>query len=142
MMKGTYCLLINVKKDTKIKIGNVLSFINFSKGYYVYVGSAMNSLESRLNRHLSNDKKKHWHADYLLLNKNTEITDIFYTTSIKKVECEIATNLNENSSLEIDKFGCSDCKCNSHLFYFEDKEDAINTIKNTFKKLDLKIEIY
>lgn len=142
MMKGTYCLLINVKKDTKIKIGNVLGFINFSEGYYVYVGSAMNSLESRLNRHLSDDKKKHWHADYLLLNKNSEIEDIYYTASRKKVECEIATNLSENSSSEVDKFGCSDCKCNSHLLYFKNKEDAITNIKDTFKKLDLKIEIY
>ena len=141
MMKGTYCLLINLKKDSRIKIGNKLSFINFKSGYYIYVGSAMNSLESRLNRHLSDDKKKHWHIDYLLLNKNSQITDIYYTVSTKKVECEIARNISPNSS-EIDNFGSSDCDCNSHLFYFEDIEDAITNIKNTFKKLDLKIEIY
>lgn len=141
MMKGTYCLLINLKKDSRIKIGNKLSFINFKSGYYIYVGSAMNSLESRLNRHLSDDKKKHWHIDYLLLNKNSQITDIYYTVSTKKVECEIARNISPNSS-EIDNFGSSDCDCNSHLFYFEDIEDAITNIKDTFKKLDLKIEIY
>lgn len=140
-MKGTYCLLINLKKDSRIKIGNKLSFINFKSGYYIYVGSAMNSLESRLNRHLSDDKKKHWHIDYLLLNKNSQITDIYYTVSTKKVECEIARNISPNSS-EIDNFGSSDCECNSHLFYFEDIEDAITNIKDTFKKLDLKIEIY
>ena len=141
MMKGTYCLLINLKKDSRIKIGNKLSFINFKSGYYIYVGSAMNSLESRLNRHLSDDKKKHWHIDYLLLNKNSQITDIYYTVSTKKVECEIARNISPNSS-EIDNFGSSDCDCNSHLFYFENIEDAITNIKDTFKKLDLKIEIY
>ena len=141
MMKGTYCLLINLKKDSRIKIGNKLSFINFKSGYYIYVGSAMNSLESRLNRHLSDDKKKHWHIDYLLLNKNSQITDIYYTFSTKKVECEIARNISQNSS-EIDNFGSSDCDCNSHLFYFENIEDAITNIKDTFKKLCLKIEIY
>lgn len=141
MMKGTYCLLINLKKDSRIKIGNKLSFINFKSGYYIYVGSAMNSLEARLNRHLSDDKKKHWHIDYLLLNKNSQITDIYYTASTKKVECEIARNISPNSS-EIDNFGSSDCECNSHLFYFENIEDAITNIKDTFKKLDLKIEIY
>lgn len=141
MMKGTYCLLINLKKDSRIKIGNKLSFINFKSGYYIYVGSAMNSLEARLNRHLSDDKKKHWHIDYLLLNKNSQITDIYYTVSTKKVECEIARNISPNSS-EIDNFGSSDCDCNSHLFYFEDIKDAITNIKDTFKKLDLKIEIY
>ena len=101
----------------------------------------MNSLEARLNRHLSDDKKKHWHIDYLLLNKNSQITDIYYTVSTKKVECEIARNISPNSS-EIDNFGSSDCECNSHLFYFEDIEDAITNIKDTFKKLDLKIEMY
>lgn len=141
MMKGTYCLLINLKKDSRIKIGNKLSFINFKSGYYIYVGSAMNSLEARLNRHLSDDKKKHWHIDYLLLNKNSQITDIYYTVSTKKVECEIARTISPNSS-EIDNFGSSDCDCNSHLFYFEDIEDAITNIKDTFKKLDLKIEMY
>ena len=47
-MKGSYCLIINVEKDTKIKIGKKLGIINFKKGCYVYVGSAMNSLESRV----------------------------------------------------------------------------------------------
>ena len=68
-MKGSYCLIINVEKDTKIKIGKKLGIINFKKGCYVYVGSAMNSLESRVKRHLSDNKKKHWHIDYLTKQK-------------------------------------------------------------------------
>lgn len=51
-MKGSYCLIINIKKDTEIKIGKKLGFINFKKGCYVYVGSAMNCLEYRVKRHL------------------------------------------------------------------------------------------
>lgn len=47
-MKGSYCLIINIKKDTDIKIGKKLGFINFKKGCYVYVGSAMNSLNPEL----------------------------------------------------------------------------------------------
>lgn len=77
-MKGSYCLIINVEKDTKIKIGKKLGIINFKKGCYVYVGSAMNSLESRVKRHLSDNKKKHWHIDYLLLNKNSKIKKNIY----------------------------------------------------------------
>ncbi len=30
-MKGSYCLIINIKKDTEIKIGKKLGFINFKK---------------------------------------------------------------------------------------------------------------
>lgn len=63
-MKGCYCLVIKNDETTKIKIGK-LGRLDFKKGYYVYVGSAMNRLESRLKRHLSNKKKMHWHVDYL-----------------------------------------------------------------------------
>ncbi len=30
-MKGSYCLIINIKKDTEIKIGKKLGFIDFKK---------------------------------------------------------------------------------------------------------------
>lgn len=46
-MKGCYCLIINLENPSKIKIGK-LGRVDFKKGYYVYVGSAMNYLESRL----------------------------------------------------------------------------------------------
>lgn len=93
-MKGSYCLIINIKKDTEIKIGRKLGIINFKKGCYVYVGSAMNCLESRVKRHLSDNKKKHWHIDYLLLNKNSEIEKVYTKESGEKLECEIAKKNN------------------------------------------------
>ena len=78
---------IILKKDTKIKIGKKLGVINFKKGCYVYVGSAMNSLEARVKRHLSDNKKKHWHVDYFLLNENTEIKKVYTKESNEKLEC-------------------------------------------------------
>ena len=123
-MKGSYCLIINVEKDTKIKIGKKLGIINFKKGCYVYVGSAMNSLESRVKRHLSDNKKKHWHIDYLLLNKNSKIKKIYTKESGEKLECE-----------SIADFGCSDCKCHSHLIYFKNSKLAnlkVSSILNSF----------
>ena len=133
-MKGSYCLIINVKKDTKIKIGKKLGVINFKKGYYVYVGSAMNSLEARVKRHLSDNKKKHWHIDYLLLNKNTEIKKVYTKESNEKLECKIAEKIIENED-SIANFGCSDCKCRSHLIYFENSKLAnlkVSSILNSF----------
>jgi Uri superfamily endonuclease len=56
ILKGTYCLIIQLRDDTIIEVGKKGS-INFKKGYYVYVGSALNSLETRLKRHLSSKKK-------------------------------------------------------------------------------------
>jgi len=113
-MKGAYCLLIDVKKDIKLKIGK-LGRLNFKKGNYVYVGSALNNLDKRIERHLRNEKKKFWHIDYLLLNKNSKIKEIFYKKNNKKKECEIARKI-LRFGIPIKKFGSSDCNCESHLF--------------------------
>ena len=111
-MKGSYVLLIELEKDSTITIGK-LGKIFFKKGFYAYVGSALNGLEQRIQRHKSSDKKMHWHIDYLL--KYAEIKDAFYRESNKKEECQIA---NKFGKLEtISGFGCSDCNCKSHLFY-------------------------
>ena len=40
--------------------------MSFKKGCYGYMGSALNGLEQRVRRHLSTQKKLHWHVDYLL----------------------------------------------------------------------------
>ena len=114
-MKGTYCLVIELKKDSSIKTG-ALGRIEFKKGLYCYVGSALNNLEKRVQRHFSKKKKLHWHIDYLLMNKNTSIKKVFYKESKNKEECKIAEFVLKNSTSSIAGFGCSDCKCKSHLF--------------------------
>ena len=86
ILKGTYCLIIHLSKDTTIEVGKRGS-INFSKGYYVYVGSALNSLESRLKRHLSHNKKLFWHVDYLLESSNAVIDEIVFVVDENKWEC-------------------------------------------------------
>jgi len=114
-MKGSYILLIKLKNGEEIKIGK-LGNISFKKGFYLYIGSALNGLENRLNRHFKVDKKTHWHIDYLL--KYGKIIDAFYKESSSKEECDIAKNF-ENKLFLIPGFGCSDCKCKSHLFYVD-----------------------
>jgi len=42
-MKGSYILLIKLDEDKDIQIGK-LGNISFKKGYYAYVGSALNGL--------------------------------------------------------------------------------------------------
>jgi len=113
-MKGVYILLINVGKNLQLEIGS-LGKINFDKGKYAYVGSAQNNLEKRIKRHMSKNKKKFWHIDYLLGNKFTKIVDTFYKKSEKSEECRIANKLNK-TEIPVLKFGCSDCNCKSHLF--------------------------
>ena len=136
-MKGTYCLIISMKKSDKIKIGSIYQTpYKFKKGHYVYIGSAMNSLIPRLSRHLSDEKKMHWHIDYLLKSQNSEIREILFTDSIKRIECDLANSI-AKEGLEIERFGCSDCNCNSHLIYFERKRDALKSVKNAYDSIDI-----
>ena len=132
-MKGSYILLINIKEYKKIQIGK-LGNIFFKKGNYAYVGSGLNNLEKRIQRHFSSEKKMHWHIDYFL--KHSKILKVFYRESNKKEECKIANFLNKKFNF-IPNFGSTDCKCKSHLFYglkqdFEKSADKIKMNKYCF----------
>ena len=133
ILKGTYCLIICLRKDTSIEVGKRGS-INFRRGYYVYVGSALNSLESRLNRHLSRNKKLFWHVDYLLNSSNAGIEEIVFAVDECKWECVLAAEISKEG-VEVGDFGCSDCKCNSHLFYFDELEESTAVCISSFKKI-------
>ena len=128
-MKGSYILLIKLKKSITIKIGK-LGELDFKKGFYVYIGSALNGLESRINRHLRHNKNIHWHIDYLL--DFTEITNVFYNENSNKEECKISSEFEKRLHFIIG-FGSSDCKCKSHLFY-----GSYNKIISIIKKLKMK----
>ena len=138
MMKGCYCLIIKLNTPSKIKIGK-LGKIDFNEGYYVYVGSAMNYLESRINRHLRSKKKLHWHIDYLL--KKAKICDIIYNESTKKIECELSQYISSNGK-GINDFGCSDCDCKSHLYYFKNRKEAIECVKNAYDSIAMEYDLF
>jgi len=128
-MKGTYLLIIEVKMDSIFQIGKLRN-VRFNKGFYVYVGSALNGLEKRILRHTKKQKKLHWHIDYFL--KDAKIVNAFYKESNVKEECAIATKLDKKFP-SISEFGCSDCSCKSHLFY-----GSYSEIINTINKLEMK----
>ena len=130
-MKGAYLLLIYNPKRQKIKIGK-LGIILFDKGYYVYVGSGMNSLEKRVNRHFSKSKKLRWHIDYFLM-KSKPLKAILIP-SRKKIEDDVASIVKRFSFYEIKNFGASDSKMNSHLFRIKNKQ-VFNQIKNEIEEI-------
>ena len=111
-MKGAYLLLLELPKPLILTIGK-LGTIHFEKGWYAYIGSALNGLDQRIQRHLRTNKKTHWHIDYLL--PYTEIVSVFYKENNQSEECKIAQSLESNFE-NIPGFGCSDCTCTSHLF--------------------------
>lgn len=108
---------MELKKSQKIKIG-AIGIINFDRGYYAYVGSAMNNLDKRIERHLRKRKKMKWHIDYFL--RHGKIIKVIKKESKKREECRIAKKLSKKFP-EIPKFGSSDCRCKSHLFYLGKK---------------------
>jgi Uri superfamily endonuclease len=133
VLKGSYCLIIHVSRDITLQIGK-LGMFDFGKGFYVYVGSALNSLVGRLKRHLSDDKKLFWHVDYLLVDSNVELVEIVFAVDDGKWECSLASEVGL-VGVEVKGFGCSDCKCSSHLFKFDDLDGSVDVSINSFKKL-------
>jgi Uri superfamily endonuclease len=117
-MKGIYVLLISVDNRTSVDVGS-LGTVRLKKGLYAYVGSAQNSFEKRIARHLRAEKKKFWHIDYLLENANARVMKVFYRRAQKPEECKIAEKLGRKG-FPIRGFGSSDCRCLSHLIRIED----------------------
>ena len=83
--------------------------------------SNSSSLENRVKRHLRfpEQKKNHWHIDYLLENNEVKIIKICLIPNKKQLECVLAKELIQDSGAYIKNFGSSDCNCKSHLIYFE-----------------------
>ncbi|MGB5912908.1 MAG: GIY-YIG nuclease family protein [Promethearchaeia archaeon] len=139
-MKGSYILVILLERKKIIKIGSLRNIL-FSKGFYLYVGSAMGNIGSstllnRVKRHFLNkrEKKFHWHIDYLLADKNSLIAKLYLIPSIQHLECIIAREFLEQCDDFIKDFGSSDCNCISHLFYFQNFKD-LNIVKKRKEKM-------
>lgn len=128
---GIYNLIIFLPSSREINIGKKRLF--FPEGYYVYTGSAHQNLQSRIKRHLSSNKKFHWHIDYLLeFAKIEEVRIHLFKHPLSplkdenfgkiKKECLINQKVKNLKGAKIIHrgFGSSDCQhgCLSHLIYF------------------------
>ncbi len=133
ILKGAYALQINLDRNEEIRVGS-LGILQFPRGHYLYIGSAMNGIEGRVKRHLRKTKKNHWHIDYLL--NNAEVIKVYYKEGKKGLECSLAWQCRQEF-LPIPKFGSSDCACTGHLF-FGDKDELVQCMNNNkMKELDL-----
>lgn len=132
---GIYALILNLDRDVQIITRGLRKF-NLSKGYYVYVGSAIIGLKNRIFRYLRiNYVKKFWHIDYLL--EYAKIMYVIYSiTNGREFESILSNELLELNYLKpIPKFGCSDTKDYTHLFYLEQfNQKILNDIINVFLK--------
>lgn len=111
-MKGVYMVFIRVENRQELEIG-ALGRKSFDPGIYVYVGSAMNSVEKRLERHFSEVENTHWHIDYL--TEEAEPFDYLIIPETSEYEEWMAGKLSEFCE-PVPGFGSSDSKKESHLF--------------------------
>ena len=127
-MQATYTLLIELDRSAVIPVGKK-GDLSFKAGYYAYVGSALNGLEHRIARHLRREKKLRWHIDYLL--QHAGVLMYIYAENDTKRECRVAGALLK--ILEpVPGFGCSDCRCLTHLFYHDDPDALRQSVLSGF----------
>ncbi len=116
--KGTYTLLMLLKEPRRLKIG-ALGELYFSEGYYAYTGSALGGGGfARVRRHKAvaggKNRTKQWHIDYLL--PYVEVSEV---VTSPRPECAVASGIDRHLA-RVPGFGCSDCRCPTHLHYSED----------------------
>jgi len=139
--KGIYTLIIYVRTNSRIKV-HKLGCFNFQKGYYAYTGSALGegatNLRTRVARHLKKKKNKQWHIDFLLTNKNANVTTVVAAASNVNEECRINHLIKniEGATVPAWGFGASDCKqnCKSHLLYLN-AENPNERITDVYKQV-------
>lgn len=110
----TYILLIVILRDLNVLVGR-LKDLHFKKGFYFYIGSAQRGLRARIQRHLRKTKNIFWHIDYLLSSEYAQVNEVWISSKAR--ECQIVKTLIKDGYNFIEKFGCSDCNCKSHLFF-------------------------
>lgn len=118
---GIYTILLTLAKEQVIEVGS-LGKIGFAAGYYAYTGSTRGSGGcKRVDRHMrvmqGIESTRRWHIDYLLPQAGFQ--EVFITKTTRDLECRIASKVAERL-VPVKGFGCTDCRCISHLHYSDD----------------------
>lgn len=113
---GTYCLILCADKPQPIQVGR-WGMLDVRPGYYLYVGSAFGAggVNARVSRHFRETQARHWHVDYL--REVAAPIEVWCGYGSRDLEHRLAEILGGmHGVLSMPGFGCSDCKCESHLF--------------------------
>jgi Uri superfamily endonuclease len=116
---GTYVLVLSSASDAEIRVGRH-GCLRPQPGLYVYVGSALGpgGVRTRVNHHLRDSPRPHWHIDYL--RPHATVVEVWLCYGRKRREHLWARFLSSRSGVSVPMpgFGSSDCNCESHLFLF------------------------
>jgi Uri superfamily endonuclease len=125
MNKGIYCLILECITPQKVQIG-ALGIGEFVPGWYLYVGSALGKNGfSRVSRHIrfyrEHYRKPKWHIDYLMMDATFRLRKVICAKTDSDLECVLSSAIGREG---VPGFGCSDCNCETHLFYRREMPDA------------------
>ena len=131
MEKGIYTLVLRLAADQDLVIGS-LGMVHFEAGYYAYTGSARGPGGlSRVKRHMrvmeGKNSVQRWHIDRLLPSSN--LVEVVATKTEENLECPIALKIGEQLPF-IERFGCTDCRCPSHLHFSKGREEILLVVKS------------
>jgi Uri superfamily endonuclease len=119
---------MRLKAPITTRIG-ALGTLRFKPGYYVYSGSAKRNLSHRLTRHSRRCKRLHWHIDYLTRRSEVSIESTRIYQSSEMNECELNSIVQAIPRAEpISGFGCSDCRCRSHLTFIGTERSGLRFV--------------
>ncbi len=115
---GIYHLMLSLPRARRLRAGR-LGLKSYPSGYYVYTGSARRGLAMRILRHLRKEKTRHGHIDCLC--QVARLEEIWVNIRPKSRECECHRRVLSlpGARTLIPRFGSSDCRCPSHLAYFQ-----------------------
>ncbi len=135
MDKGIYCLVFRNPACT-VRVG-ALGEHAFRWGWHVYVGSALGSGGlARRERHVAlsrdRDRQPKWHVDYLSADPRFMLRATVHAVTTDRLECSLAAALGGES---VPGFGCSDCRCSSHLFFRS--RNPVGEIADAFRTIGL-----
>jgi Uri superfamily endonuclease len=118
--RGVYTLIIRCSRPSRITVGRHLALL-LRRGWYLYSGSALGrgstSLEGRISRHLTQEKKHFWHIDRILSSGSTRVVSVVFAKTTNKMECQLNAALLKDSATRVPVrgVGSTDCRCESHF---------------------------
>jgi Uri superfamily endonuclease len=115
---GTYALVLACTRVGRVRVG-CRGFLDLRPGFYVYVGSAFGpgGLRARIAHHRRIAARPHWHIDYL--RRRARLDSVWCRAGTRCEHAWAAQIQNmPGASVALPGFGSSDCRCETHLFWF------------------------
>jgi len=123
---GTYALFLVLDEGFSQDVGS-LGRQRFTRGAYIYAGSAASGLAPRLLRHAKMDKLVHWHVDRLTSRSECQVIGAMTFGSGGPSECRIVSVLASLEWTEVTphRFGASDHDCPGHLVRLGERPELL-----------------